>query len=74
MSDNASVRLVSAGTGKSIPLPGTITLDQLRDLAELSDDVTLAFNGETVPTHQEGEITLNGGEQIVASPRKVSHG
>lgn len=72
MSDGNQVRLVSAGTGRSIEVPDTLTLAQLRELANISPDVNLSLNGSTVDN--EDEYELNGGETIVATPSKVGHG
>jgi poly(A) polymerase Pap1 len=68
----SSVRLVSAGTGKSVPVPGDLTVAELRELANLSDDVTLAFNGSTV-TDEENTIVPTG-STVVEQPPKIGHG
>jgi len=72
MSDGAKVRLVSAGTGKSIDVPDNLTVADLRELAGVSDDVQLAFNGDIVAN--EDSVDLSDGDTVVAAPRKVGHG
>lgn len=72
MSDNPKVRLVSAGTGKSIELSDNMTVADLRSLAGLSDDVQLAFNGDIV--HDEASQELSNGDTVAAVPSKVGHG
>lgn len=69
---DATVRLVSAGSGKSIPVPDGTTVAELRELADVSPDVKLAFNGEIVD--DESGTTLKDGDSVIASPKKVSHG
>jgi hypothetical protein len=72
MSDGAKVRLVSAGTGRQIDVPDSLTVAELRGIAGISDDVKLNFNGSTV-TDEEG-TELSDGDTIVATPEKVGHG
>jgi len=66
------VRLVSAGSGKSIEVPNNITVAELRKIADISDDVSLAFNGSIVT--DEESVELSDGDTVVQSPKKVSHG
>ena len=68
----ANVRLVSAGTGKSVDIPDTVTVEELRKLADISPDVSLAFNGSVVD--DESGTELQDGDTVIASPKKVGHG
>jgi sulfur carrier protein ThiS len=68
----ATIRLSSAGTGKSIEVPDSLTVAELREIADVSDDVKLAFNGEVV--HNENDVVLNDGDTVVQAPKKISHG
>ena len=72
MSEQATVRLVSAGTGRSVPVPDSLTVEELRNIAGISDDVKLNFNGSTVV--DEGGTFLSPGDTVVATPEKVGHG
>lgn len=70
--DGPTVRLVSAGTGRSVPVPGNISVEQLREIASISDDVKLNFNGSTVV--DESNTYVRPDDVIVATPDKVGHG
>ncbi len=68
----ASVRIVSAGTGKSVDVPDSLTVAELREIADISDDIKLAFNGSVV--ENEDDTCLCNGDVIVATPKKIGHG
>jgi hypothetical protein len=68
----ATIRLSSAGTGKSIEAPDTLTVAELREIADVSDDIKLAFNGEIV--QNEDEVYLQDGDTVIQAPKKISHG
>jgi hypothetical protein len=69
---NATIRLVSAGTGRSIPVSDGLTVAELRDIANLSPDISLFFNGDKVT--DEDTVTLSDGDTLVSAPAKIGHG
>jgi hypothetical protein len=68
----STVRLVSAGTGREIPVPDSLSIAELRSIANLSDDLKLNFNGSTVV--DEENTTISAGDTVAVTPEKVGHG
>ena len=68
----ANVRIVSLGTGRSVDVPDGTTVEQLRELAGISNDLELRFNGERV--EDPGAQRLRDGDVVSAAAPAVKHG
>lgn len=67
------VRLVSLGTGRSVDVPDGTTVGELREMANISPDLELRFNGERVTDENAGQ-TLRRGDTVTAAAPSVKHG
>lgn len=66
------VRLVSQNTGREVEVPEGTTVSQLRELASISPDLELRFNGERVSG--ENDPVLREGDTVTAAAPSVKHG
>lgn len=68
----ATIKLVSLGSGREIEVPDNATVKDVREIAGVSDDLELRFNGEAVSDEAGTHVTP--GSTVSAAAPSVKHG
>lgn len=69
-----TITLYSLGNQQELEVPDGCTVENAISLAELSPDIEVRFRGQSVPQEERGDVVVNDGDALVASPPPAKHG